>query len=97
MVHPGARLWSFTPHLITLSGLVALGLLVLAVRAFRRTRDRSMMFIAAAFGVFAGKNLILGYAMYQDLLAPAIIGIADVAADLLTVLLFVVPIFIPRS
>lgn len=97
MVHPGATVWQFTPHLITISGVVAIGLLALAVRAYRRTGDRAMVFIAAAFGVFAAKNLILGYAMYQALASPAVIGIADVVADLTTVLLFVVPIFIPRS
>lgn len=97
MVHPGATTWQFTPHLIVVSGLVAIGLLVLAFRAFRRTRDRSMLFISAAFGVFAAKNLVLGYAMYQNLWPPSVVGIADVVADLTTILLFVVPIFLPRS
>lgn len=97
MVHPGAATWEFTPFLITISGLVAIALLAFAARAYRRTGDRAMLFVAAAFGVFGGKNLILGYVMYQALASPAIVGIADIVADLTTVLLFVAPVLLPRG
>lgn len=96
MVHPGAQTWTFTPFLIVLSGIVSLILLALALRAWTRTRDRALLFVAAAFAVFGGKNFVLGYAMYQALLSPAVVGIADTIADLVTVLLFVVPILLPR-
>lgn len=96
MVHPGATTWQFTPHLIAISGTVSMGLFVLAVRAYRRTKDTALLFLAGAFTLFGVKNFVLGYGMYTVLWPPAVIGIADVVVDLIVVLLFVVPLLMPR-
>lgn len=93
MVHPSV----YTPVFVVVSGLVSVGLLVLALRAYQRTRDRAMLLMAAAFTVFAAKNFLLGWAIQTGALSTPDLGIIDAVADLATILLLFAPVLIPRN
>lgn len=98
MVHPGV----FSPSIanavfIVGSGIVSTVLLGFSLRAFARTRSRTMAFIATAFTIFAVKNYVLGYALFTGAMSAPDIALLDAAADMTTVLLLVLPIFIPRG
>lgn len=93
MVHPSV----YTPAFVVVSGLVSTGLLVLALRAWDRTRDNAMLVMAAAFTVFASKNFLLAWATLTGALEPPDIGIIDAVADLATILLLFAPVLIPRN
>lgn len=75
--------------LVLIVGVVALGLALVGVAALRRSGNRSLAFVVAAFAVLAGKGLFGGWAIltrrvgHEDL--EAVLAIADFAVVLLLV------------
>lgn len=66
----------------------SLALTVIAILAFRRTRDVHMVFLAAAFGVFFLKALLLTLALFTDSLTRGQVFLLSGALDLLILALF---------
>ncbi|MGQ0536172.1 MAG: DUF7471 family protein [Methanobacteriota archaeon] len=79
-----------------LSGLISAGLLVLAFAGWRRTRDRRLAFVAAAFTIFAAKSFVVAYSTLSGFLEHSEVEFVDAVADLATVLLLVTPLFLPQ-
>lgn len=82
--------------LFLFSGLLSIVLLGLALRAYHRTGEATMGFVAGAFTVFAFKSFVVGYSLFAGLVEHTLLELIDGVGDLATVLLFVVPILVPR-
>ncbi len=63
----------------------ALSLTVIAVYAYRRTRDVHLVFLAGAFGVFFAKGLLLTIALFSN--APDLVGLFILSGSLDLVIL----------
>lgn len=80
-------------------GLISLVLAVVAVRAYRRTGNRSLFFVAGAFGVFTLKGVLIVSSWNQwevRLMSGTALEIANSALDFLVVLLLVIPLLLRR-
>jgi hypothetical protein len=80
-----------------LSGLIALGLLVFAVNAYRRSRDNSFAFLAGAFTLFAIKSFVVAFALWTNAITHPALEFVDAAGDLGTIFLILAPVFLRRS
>lgn len=80
-----------------ISGIVALGLLALAIRGFRQTRDSAMGFLAGAFALFSAKSFLVAYSVYTHMIAHETLEFIDAIGDMGTILLIAVPIFFVRE
>lgn len=76
-----------------LSALVSFILLGLALGAFRHNRRSPFAFLAAAFGIFAAKSLIVAYSVWADAIHHDSLELIDAVGDLTTILLLTIPIF----
>ncbi len=66
----------------------ALALTSIAVLAFRRTRDGHIVYLAAAFGVFFVKGLLLTIALFTETVGLAQLLIVSGSLDLVILALF---------
>lgn len=66
----------------------ALALTAIAILAFRRTRDGHVVFLAAAFGVFFVKGLLLTIALFTETLGLNQLFIVSGSLDLVILALF---------
>ena len=66
----------------------ALALTTIAVLALRRTRDAHVVFLAAAFGVFFVKGLLLTIALFTESIGLNQLFIVSGSLDLLILALF---------
>lgn len=80
-----------------LSTLVSITLLAIALRAYREYRERSMLFLAAAFTVFTVKSVLVGTSLLFNLVAHESLELVDAMGDLATILLIVAPLFFMRE
>lgn len=71
--------------------LICLTLTVLALAAWRRNRDRRLLFVAGAFLVFALKSLLTAYSLSSGFLHHEDLEGAGALFDLVIVLLLVAP------
>ena len=77
------------------SALVAVVLLVLALRGYHHTQDPNMTFLAGAFMLFSLKSALVGYSLYTNAIAHDSLELVDGAGDLATLLLLSVPLLLP--
>lgn len=66
----------------------SLAMTVIAVLAFRRTRDVHMVFLAVAFGVFFSKGLVLTFALFTNSFSLGQLFLLAGALDLVILALF---------
>ena len=78
-----------------LSGLISLGLLTFAIRAYRRSQEGALAFVAGAFTVFAIKSFVVAYALRTGVVEHELLELIDAIGDLATIFFFLVPILWP--
>jgi hypothetical protein len=78
-----------------LSGLVGIGLLMFAIRAYLRTRETMFAFLTGAFMVFTFKALLVAYALWTDAIGHETLELIDAIGDLGTVALLLAPLLFP--
>lgn len=74
--------------LVAAVSVFALALSVIAILAFRRTRDIHILFLAAAFGVFFVKGLVLTLALFAGSIGLTDLFILSGSFDLVILALF---------
>jgi 4-amino-4-deoxy-L-arabinose transferase-like glycosyltransferase len=74
--------------------LISLALSVLAALAWRRTQNRKLAFVTAAFLTFFAKSLITAYALWTEEVAHEHLEVVGSVLDLVVVGLLISP-FIP--
>lgn len=74
--------------LLAAVSVFALALTVIAVLAIRRTRDVHIVFLAAAFGVFFAKGLLLTILLFAGSIAVGQLFILSGSLDLVILALF---------
>lgn len=74
--------------LLAAVSVFALALTVIAVFAFRRTRDGHLVFLAAAFGVFFLKGLILTILLFSETMDLRQVFLLAGSLDLVILALF---------
>ena len=74
--------------LLAAVSVFALALTSIAVLAFRRTRDGHIVYLAAAFGVFFVKGLLLTIALFTETVGLAQLLIVSGSLDLVILALF---------
>lgn len=67
-------------------------LLVYALRAHWRTQERTMLFVAGAFGVFLAKNVLVAYSLHTGMIKHEALEFVDATGDLVAVGLLVMPL-----
>jgi len=92
-MHPSEQL---AVLLILAVGAISLGLCVLALSALRRTGNRKLAWVAAAFAVFAAKGLVTALALAYHRVAHEHLELIGSGLDLLVVALLVVPFLLRR-
>jgi hypothetical protein len=80
----------------SVTGLVAMGLLVLAIRSYARRRRRVHLFLGAAFGIFAAKNILIALSMFVFRIHHDALWALETTMDLVVILLLVLPHFLNR-
>lgn len=80
-----------TIALIALAGLLSLVLAILAVGAWRRTGNRRLGFVAAAFFVFVVKSAVTAYSLWTGLIGHEDLELAGALLDLVVVGLLIAP------
>lgn len=80
-----------TITLIALAGLISLGLAVLAVGAWRRTGNRKLGLVAAAFWVFVVKSALTAYSLWTGFLGHEDLELAGALLDVVVVVLLIAP------
>lgn len=80
-----------TIALIALAGLVSLVLAVLAAGAWRRTGNRKLAFVAAAFAVFVVKEAVTAYSLWSGAIGHEDLELVGAMLDVVVVLLLVTP------
>lgn len=86
--------------IISLVAAVSLVLTVLAFAAWRRTGNRKLGFVTAAFFLFFSKSLLTAYSVETDFIVHEHLELTDSLLDLLVVLLLLAPFggaFLRRS
>ena len=79
-----------------ISGILSLGLVVFAVRAYRRTRSSQMAFLVGAFMLFSAKAFLVAYSIMTGLIEHEVLELVDAIGDMGTMFLILVPIFWPE-
>lgn len=79
-----------------LSGLIGIGLLVFAVRAYRRTRESMFLFLCGAFSLFTVKAFLVAYSLVTELIGHEVLELVDAVGDLGTIALLLAPLFAGR-
>lgn len=77
--------------LILVAGAISLLLAALAVGAWRRTGNRKLAFVAAAFGVFFGKAILTAYSLATGFIGHEDLELVGALLDVIVVLLLVSP------
>lgn len=80
-----------TIALIALAGLLSLVLAVLAIGAWRRTGNRRLGFVAAAFCVFVVKSAVTAYSIWTGFIRHEDLELAGALLDVVVVALLVAP------
>ena len=78
-----------------LSGLIGMGLLIFATRAYLRTRETMFAFLTGAFMVFSFKAFLVAYALWTDAIEHEMLELVDAIGDLGTVALLLAPLLFP--
>lgn len=81
--------------IIAVVALVSLLLTALAAAAWRRTGNRKLAFVTAAFLVFFAKSVLTAYAVKTGFVAHEDLELIGALADLVVVLLLVAPFAAP--
>jgi hypothetical protein len=89
MAHPSEHL---AIYVITAVGALALGLTVLAIRAWNRSRSPRMLYLAGAFSVLALKGLVTAGALWQHRIGHETLELLGSLFDLVVVLLLIAPV-----
>jgi len=92
MVHPT----DISAGVSLLAALLGATLLVFAYSGYRRSRDPRLVYVGAAFAVFAAKSLFVAVALFRQTPGHETLELIDAVGDMTTVLLFVVPLFVQR-
>lgn len=79
----------------TLSGILGLLLLVVAVRAYRQSRTPALAFVAGAFTMFCLKSFLVAYSVSAAAIEHETLEFIDAAGDLGTILLLTLPLLWP--
>ena len=74
--------------LLAAVSVFALALTVVAVLAFRRTRDVHLVFLATAFAVFSAKGLLFSLFLFSGSFDPSQFFLASGSLDLVILALF---------
>lgn len=77
--------------LISLAAAVSLALMLLAAGAWRRTGNRKLALVAAAFGVFCAKSILTAYSLATGLLGHEDLEVVGSGLDLAILSLLVAP------
>jgi hypothetical protein len=77
--------------LIGLAGLLSLVLMALAFGAWRRTGNRKLAFVTAAFWMFFAKSAFTAYSLWTGFLGHEDLELAGAMLDVVIVLLLVAP------
>lgn len=80
-----------TIALIAFAGLLSLVLTALALGAWRRTGNRKLAFVAAAFGVFVVKSALTAYSLWTGLIDHEDLELAGAMLDVVVVVLLIAP------
>jgi hypothetical protein len=80
-----------------LSGLIGIGLLIFAVRAYLRTRERMFAFLVGAFLVFSFKAFLVSYSLLTNVIGHETLELVDAVGDLGTVALLLAPLLLPET
>ncbi|HJQ94069.1 MAG TPA: hypothetical protein VJ874_07295 [Candidatus Thermoplasmatota archaeon] len=80
-----------TIALISLAGLLSLVLAALAFGAWRRTGNRKLGLVAAAFSVFVAKAAVTAYSLWTSLIGHEDLELVGALLDAVIVLLLVAP------
>lgn len=91
MTHPSESAASLV---ILLVGLVCLALLLLGVAAFRRTRNRKLLWLVAAFALFTIKSFLTSWALWAETIGHEYLELVMSLFDLGIVGMLVAP-FLP--
>jgi hydrogenase-4 membrane subunit HyfE len=78
-----------------LGGLIAFGLLLVAVAAFRRHREPAFAFLIGAFTVFFLKSFLVAYSLKTEAIGHEYLEFVDSVGDVATLLLITLPILWP--
>lgn len=88
MAHPGTE---FVHYIILAVGVLATALAAIAWAAHRRTKDVRLLWVGAAFVVFAAKEVVTGYAIVTESIAHESLELVNSLLDLVVLVLLVVP------
>ena len=77
--------------LISLAAVVSLVLMALAAAAWRKTGNRKLAFVTAAFGIFFAKSAVTAYSLATGAIGHEDLELAGAALDLSIVFLLVAP------
>lgn len=89
MAHPGELAAS---GIVLVVGIIAAVLTFVAYRAQRRTAARSLVFVTAAFGLFAVKGFVVALALWSEVMAHEHLEVAAALFDLTIVVLLIWPV-----
>jgi len=78
-----------------LSAIIGATLMGFAIGSYRRSHLPGLAFVAGAFFLFTLKSLIVGYSLYSGAIGHEHLELVDAIGDLGTVLLFLVPFWLP--
>lgn len=92
--HTSIHVWVISA--LGLSAAASVFLLVFAFRAYRKSRDANMAFVAGAFTLFLLKGALVAYSLHVSLIQHEVLELVDAIGDLGTVFLLVIPIVWPR-
>lgn len=95
MGFPGAlalHIHDLSGGIVLVVGAVALLLALVGAAALKRSGNRSLLFVVAAFAVFAAKGLYGGWAIQTDSVAHEDLEATLAIADLAVVLLLAAPL-----
>ncbi|MFW9929274.1 MAG: hypothetical protein ACFFD1_07775 [Candidatus Thorarchaeota archaeon] len=79
--------------IILLISLLSLVLFIFGISAFKTTRDKRLLFVAAAFFIFFLKNLIVFLSLFFGWIGHEDLEFVDSLFDLITIILLVIPVF----
>lgn len=80
-----------TVALIAFAGLISLVLAILAVGAWRRTGNRKLGLVAAAFSVFVVKAAVTAYSLWTGAIGHEDLELVGALLDVAVVVLLVAP------
>lgn len=81
---------------LVVSSVASMVLIVFALRAYRRSADGAMAFVAAGFAIYCLKGALVAYSLHVELIPHEVLELLTAVADTATVLFLVMPILWPK-